>query len=47
MNQTMTPEEMAAGRAALMGGNVGGNYDLQSADPAHSTLPYAYGSWMK
>ena len=26
---------------------VGGNFDFQSANPTHPTLPYAYGTWMK
>ena len=38
MDHTMTPEEMAAGRAALMGGNVGGSYDLLVKEAHGSTI---------
>ncbi|MEN6596062.1 MAG: aspartate aminotransferase family protein [Clostridiaceae bacterium] len=38
MDYKMTPEEMAAGRAALMGGNVGGNFELLVKEAHGSTI---------
>lgn len=38
MIQSLTPEEIAAGRAALMGGNVGGSYDLIVKEAHGSTI---------
>lgn len=38
MYQNATPEELEAGRRALMGGNVGGKFDLVVKDAKGSTI---------